>query len=129
MHASSVYAFKAQRTYLCPRSKKYTSRMHALQPLKKNQNAFCMFCKLSSHYRAKSVEGRASHSMAHMTSRATRKQSRASQSSKHRRQGVLAFCLASCSHTCVASTTDVRVSIVNRTIMACRRTFHISRAQ
>ena len=33
--------------------------------------------------------------------------------------GALAFCFASCSQTCVASTTDVRVSIVSRTIMPC----------
>ena len=50
--------------------------MHALQPHKKNQNAFCMFCKLSSHYRTKSVERRASHSMAHMTSRNTKTEPR-----------------------------------------------------
>ena len=33
--------------------------------------------------------------------------------------GALAFCFASCSQTCVASTTDVRVSIVSRTIIPC----------
>ena len=36
-----------------------------------------------------------------------------------RNHGALAFCFASCSQTCVASTTDVRVSIVSRTIMPC----------